>query len=162
MVDWARPRRISLVIDAIDTNAAILELARRFSGDYPEIQFLQEDARTYKPPHEYDLVHCSLSTHHFPSRDAVHLLRRSRKLSAELVLITDLRRGIFTPLGVHLANTFFQHQPMTVHDGDTSARRAFSYREFRLLAKGAGWTHFGHERFPFFRQALWLAKGDGR
>jgi ubiquinone/menaquinone biosynthesis C-methylase UbiE len=159
MVDWARPRGIQLTVDAIDANGATLELARRFAEDrYPEIRFLQGDVLTFPARHDYDFVHCSLSLHHFPSSEAVTILRRCLRLSRDLVLVTDLRRSLFTRLAVHVANSFFQHQPMTVHDGDTSARRAFSYREFRVLAKGAGWTEFGHERFAFCRQALWVSK----
>jgi len=165
MVDWAQQHGMSLVVDAIDANGAIVELARRFAGDrYPEIEFEQGDILTFPARHDYDLVHCSLSMHHFSSSDAVAILSRCARLSKDLVLVTDLRRSLFTRVAVHVANTFFRHQPMTVHDGDASARRAFSYREFRLLAKGAGWTNFGHERFAFCRQALWMSNskcGDG-
>ena len=156
MVDWGRAHRISLVIDAVDSCAATISLARRFSLDYPEIQFIHDDVLGFNAAHEYDLVHCSLSMHHFSATDAVEILKRCRELSGGMVLVTDLERSVFTRIGVHLVNSLFQHQRMTIHDGDTSARRAFSFREFRMLAKGAGWTDFGHERFWICRQALWL------
>jgi hypothetical protein len=35
-------------------------------------------------------------------------------------------------------------------------RRAFSFEEFRALAEAAGWENFGHQRFLFCRQAIWL------
>ena len=44
---------------------------------------------------------------------------------------------------------------MTKDDARTSVRRAFSYREFRLLAERAGWQHVQHARFAIARQALW-------
>jgi hypothetical protein len=114
------------------------------------------DALRFKASRFYDLVHCSLTMHHFQTQDAVDFLKRCRDLSKEYVLVTDLRRNLLTRLGVHFINSFLGHERMTRKDGDTSARRAFSYREFRMLAKGAGWDRFGHERFPVFRQALWL------
>jgi SAM-dependent methyltransferase len=156
MVDWARGRRISLVIDAVDSNEAIIELAREFSDGYPEIRYVVGDALRFHSSRFYDLVHCSLTMHHFSTEEAVGFLKRCRELSKEYVLITDLRRSVFTRVGVHFVNSFFGHEQMTKRDGDTSARRAFSYREFRMLAKGAGWERFGHERFLWCRQALWL------
>ena len=158
MVTWARTRGINLVVDAVDASEPIIALAREFSPEFPEIRFLVGDALTYESDRYYDLVHCSLSMHHFSAADAVSVLQRCRDLSREYVLITDLERSLWTRLAVHLTNTLFRHQNMTVSDGDTSARRAFSFREFSALAKGAGWTEFGHERFLFCRQALWLPR----
>jgi hypothetical protein len=45
---------------------------------------------------------------------------------------------------------------MTCADGRTSAARAFSFRELRILAERAGWKNFGHAKFAFARQAIWL------
>lgn len=84
------------------------------------------------------------------------MLVRFRQWSRRFVLVSALERSVWTRIGVHLTNTFLRHQRMTVRDGDTSARRAFSFSEFRVLAKGAGWEHFGHERFLICRQALCL------
>ncbi len=77
-------------------------------------------------------------------------------LSRGFVLVTDLERSVWTRIGVWAANALFSREKMTKTDGNTSARRAFSFREFSALAKGAAWKGFGHERFLFCRQALWL------
>jgi len=45
---------------------------------------------------------------------------------------------------------------MTRTDGRLSAARAFSFGEFRRLAERAGWKNFGHAKFAFARQAIWL------
>jgi hypothetical protein len=37
-----------------------------------------------------------------------------------------------------------------------SVHRAFSFSELRALAEAAGWDHYGHTRFMFCRQAIWL------
>ena len=158
MVDWAREHDIELEIDAVDASPAIAELAEAFSDDYPEITYFLGDAVNFDSGMRYDLVHCSLSLHHFSTAEAVELLKRCRALSKRLVLVTDLERRFLTRLGVNLANRLLGHSTMTCRDGATSARRAFSFREFRTLAKGADWPQFGHERFLFCRQALWLAK----
>jgi len=155
IVDWARSEGIALQVDAVDSGATIVDLAARFSIGHPEIRYRQGDALTYDSRDGYDLVHCSLSLHHFDKDDAAELLRRMRALSASDVLITDLVQGWRTTLGVALVNRLLRHERMTIEDGDTSARRAYSFDEVDELARQAGWADFGHKRFPICRQALW-------
>jgi 2-polyprenyl-3-methyl-5-hydroxy-6-metoxy-1,4-benzoquinol methylase len=156
MVDWARKRGVDLRIDAVDASSAILALAERFSAGYSEIRYHEGNALSFDGGVFYDLVHCSLSLHHFSAVQAVAVLQHCRELTREWVLVTDLERTPFTRLAVHWVNVLLRHRRMAIQDGDTSARRAFSYREYRALAKAAGWPEFGHERFLFCRQALWL------
>jgi len=49
---------------------------------------------------------------------------------------------------------------VTRADGRTSTARAFSFREFRILAERAAWKNFGHAKFAFARQAIWLEPGS--
>jgi SAM-dependent methyltransferase len=163
IVNWANRAGVLLRIDAVDASPAILSLAKRFSRSYPQINYRLGDARTFDLGETYDLVHCSLALHHFSDAEAARLLRHARALSHGFVLITDLERSWFTRVGVHFINLLLRHRRMTKIDGDTSALRAFSFEEMEQLAERAGWKHFGHERFLFCRQALWLPAemGDG-
>lgn len=156
MVDWARGAGIILRVDAVDANEATLEIARRGSEAYPEIQFLRGNALTFETRETYDLVTCSLALHHFSEDDAIVLLRRCRNLSHRFVLVADLERGLSALLGVQLLTALFYREPMTRADAVTSIRRAFSFGELRALAEAAGWENFGHMRFMFCRQAIWL------
>jgi hypothetical protein len=47
---------------------------------------------------------------------------------------------------------------MTRHDARVSMERAFSFREMHQLARAASWSGFGHRRFRFARQAIWLER----
>lgn len=156
MLDWARQREVTLRIDAVDGNAATLEIAQKHSAAYPGITFHCADVLTYESRESYDLVLCSLALHHFSEEDAVRLLRRCRTLSHRFVLVSDLERSLATTAGVFALTALIYREPMTRYDGNLSARRAFSFAEFDQLADRAGWTNFGHERFLFCRQALWL------
>jgi ubiquinone/menaquinone biosynthesis C-methylase UbiE len=156
MVDWARGAGVTLRIDAVDFHDSTLELARRGSEGYPEIQFHRGDALKWETKETYDLVTCSLALHHFSDEDAVVLLRRCRRLSHRFVLVSDLERSELGALGVQFLTTFFYRLPMTQADANTSMQRAFSFGELRALAEAAGWENFGHMRFLFCRQALWL------
>jgi SAM-dependent methyltransferase len=156
MIDWARTRDITLRIDAVDASEASLEIARRASGDYPEIRYLRGDVLKFETKETYDLVLCSLALHHFAEEQAANLLRRCRDLSHRFVLVADLERSLLTLAGVNLLTAFCYRERATRLDGMMSARRAFSFQEFRALAITAGWQDFGHARFLFCRQALWL------
>jgi SAM-dependent methyltransferase len=172
MCRWAHRHEVRPRITAVDANPATLEIARRRCTGLDRIEFVQADAlhalegpdaltpipdaSGFAPPGaRFDLVHCSLALHHFSEPDAIRLLRgclaRGRR-----VLVSDLVRGWSTSLGVWLLTALFYREPMTKYDGRVSARRAFSFSEFRRLAEQAGWENFHHSRFLFCRQAMWM------
>lgn len=156
LVDFARSKDIALRVDALDANESTLEIARRRSADYPEIHFIHGDVLRYEAVQSYDLVCCSLAAHHFSDSDAVRLLLNCRKLSHRWVLVSDLERSGWTTFGVYALTALVYRDPMTKSDARVSAKRAFSFMEFRALAESAGWQDYGHARFLFCRQALWL------
>ena len=155
VVDFARGVNAVVAVDAVDQQAATVEIARNLSVAYPEIEFFEGDVLTFaREP--YDIVLCSLALHHFSENDAVMLLKRCRALSRQYVLVSDLRRGWVATAGVYLLTALIFREPMTRTDGRLSAERAFSFREFGGLAKRAGWKNYGHAKFAFARQAIWL------
>jgi 2-polyprenyl-3-methyl-5-hydroxy-6-metoxy-1,4-benzoquinol methylase len=157
MVDWARKRSVSLTVDAVDFQPATLEIARRWSSDYPEITFRQDDARHAEgQPGAYDFVFCSLALHHFSEADAATILRRCRELARRGAVVADLERGWQAVAGVWLMTALLYREPMTKFDARLSVRRAFSYGELASLAGRAGWQSFRQARFAIARQAVWL------
>jgi 2-polyprenyl-3-methyl-5-hydroxy-6-metoxy-1,4-benzoquinol methylase len=155
IVDYARRVGASVTIDAVDQQASTVEIARGLSAAYPEIEFLQGDILTLaREP--YDIVLCSLALHHFSEADAVSVLKHCHQLSKQYVLVSDLRRGALATVGVFFLTGLLFREKMTRVDARLSAERAFSFHEFRMLAERAGWTNFGHARFAFARQAIWL------
>jgi SAM-dependent methyltransferase len=156
MVDFARTHGARVRVIAVDANPATLEIARSRSAAYPEINFVEGDALSYGTAGEFDMVHSSLALHHFSDADAARFLQRAGLLASRWILVSDLERSAFTTAGICLLTGLFYREPMTRHDARVSARRAFSFPEFRALAEEAGWSGFGHGRFLFSRQALWL------
>lgn len=156
VIDYARQVGATVTVEAIDQQRSTLEIARGLSAGYPEIDFKQGDVLSFGEGGQYDLVLCSLALHHFSDEAAVRLLERCRELSREFILVSDLRRGLLASVGVYLLTTFIYREAMTRTDARLSAARAFSYREFHSLAERAGWRNFGHRKFRFGRQAIWL------
>ncbi|MEY2510493.1 MAG: hypothetical protein QOE26_1256 [Verrucomicrobiota bacterium] len=155
VVDHARKTGASVAVDAVDQQQSTLKIARSLSGNYPEIDFIQGDILTVGGG-PYDIVLCSLALHHFDEQAAADLFKRCRELSSRYVLVSDLRRGLLAAIGVHLLTALIFRQPMTRIDARLSAARAFSFGEFQALAERAGWQNFGHRKFAFARQAIWL------
>ena len=157
MVDWARAHRVTLRIDAVDYQASTLEIARRWSVNYPEITFREGDARTFTTGSSvYDFVFCSLALHHFSEDEAAIILQRCRDIARRAALVADLERGWLAAFGVWLMTAVLYREPMTKHDARISVRRAFSFREFAALAQRAGWRNYRHARCAIARQALWI------
>ena len=162
VADYARKIGAVVTVDAVDQQAATLEIARSLSRDYPEITFHQDNVLTFQRE-PYDIVLCSLALHHFSEDDAVAMLRRCRDLSRQYVLVSDLYRGPLATIGVRLLTALIFREEMTRVDARLSAQRAFSFEELRDLAERAGWQNFDHAKFAFARQAIWLEmKGAGQ
>lgn len=157
-IDYARSIGSVVSVDAIDQNAATLEIAKRASAAYPEISFKSANILEWEPDQPCDIVLCSLALHHFTEADAVRLLQRCVQHSRRFVLVSDLRRGYLASVGVFLLTATIFRDPMTRTDGRLSAARAFSFNEMGSLAEKAGWKNFGHARFRFARQAIWLGE----
>ena len=156
IIDYAQKIGAKVEIDALDRQSATLEIARKLSGNYPEISYIDANILEWQPADPYDIVLCSLALHHFSDEDAVRLLRRCRELSQKFVLVSDLRRGLLATIGVYLLTALIFREPMTRYDGRVSAARAFSFAELDDLAGRAGWRNFQHKKFHFARQAIWL------
>ncbi|PYL85662.1 MAG: hypothetical protein DMF17_07765 [Verrucomicrobia bacterium] len=160
IVDYAQKIGAKVEVDALDRQSATLEIARKLSGNYPEISYIDANILEWQPADPYDIVLCSLALHHFSDEDAVRLLRRCRELSQKFVLVSDLRRGLLATIGVYLLTALIFREPMTRYDGRVSAARAFSFAELDDLAGRAGWRNFQHKKFHFARQAIWLEEID--
>jgi 2-polyprenyl-3-methyl-5-hydroxy-6-metoxy-1,4-benzoquinol methylase len=156
IVDYARKIGARVEIDALDRQPATLEIARRLSADYPEISYREANILEWNFVEAYDITLCTLALHHFSNEDAVRLLRRSSEASKRFVLVSDLRRSFSLIAGVYLLTTLIFREPMTRYDARLSVVRAFSFSEMRDLALRAGWKNFGHKKFRFSRQAIWL------
>jgi ubiquinone/menaquinone biosynthesis C-methylase UbiE len=168
IVDHARRQNVSVHIDAIDQQESTIEIARRLSAAYPEINFYCADLFEwnsspglkldgFKPSSfPYDIVLCSLTLHHFSNDDAVRVLQKIRDLSTARILVADLRRARWLTFAVCFVTATIYRDAMTKTDARLSAARAFSFVELRELAERAGWRNFGHQKFAVGRQTIWI------
>src|SRR3954447_7815382 len=161
VVEFARRQNISVDVQAIDQQASTVEIARRLSAGYPEIEFFSADLLEWQPAERYDVVLCSLTLHHFSEDNAVRVLQKCREFSRGHVLLADLRRARWLSLAVHFLTATIYRDAMTKTDARLSAARAFSFAEMQELARRAGWQNFGHRKFAIGRQAIWIDSSSG-
>jgi 2-polyprenyl-3-methyl-5-hydroxy-6-metoxy-1,4-benzoquinol methylase len=156
IVDHARRQNVSVQIDAIDQQESTIEIARRLSAAYSEIDFSCANLFEWNPSEGYNIVFCSLTLHHFTSDDAVRALQKIRELSRARVLLADLCRARWLSCAVYFVTATIYRDEMTKTDARLSTARAFSFVEMRKLAERAGWENFGHRKFAVGRQAIWI------
>ena len=156
IVDYARRIGANVEIDALDRQPATLAIAKRLSVNYPEISYREANILEWNSIETYDITLCTLALHHFSNEDAARILHKCREVSKGFVLVSDLRRSFSLVAGVYVLTTLIFREPMTRYDARLSVARAFSFSEMRDLARKAGWQDFGHKKFRFGRQAIWL------
>src|SRR5438045_1591491 len=134
LVDHARKIGAQIEVDAVDRQAATLEIASSLSTGYPEISYHEANILEWDSAQMYDIALCSLVLHHFSDDDAAKVLQRCRELSKRFVLASDLRRGFLLQAGVHALTALIFREPMTRFDARLSAQRPFSFSGMRQLA----------------------------
>jgi ubiquinone/menaquinone biosynthesis C-methylase UbiE len=145
---------------SLDAHAQIQAYARdQLRASYPEVRFLQGDARRM-PLRDcsVDVTLCTLALHHFAEEDAVRVLSEMRRVTRNWAIVSDLCRSPHAYAGVWLA-TRLMPNPMTRHDGPVSVQRAFTAAELRDLAELAGWSGARICPEPWFRMSLVFRRG---
>lgn len=145
---------VDIEITAIDSNAAMLDIARATTRAYPCITLQQADALALPfADGSFDIACMTLTLHHFEGAAAVRALCEMRRV-ARIVLVSDLERCWPNYLGARLlALTWWRRNRITRHDGPLSVLRAFTSHELMDLARDAGLKARVHRHF-FHRLVL--------
>ncbi|MBC7772887.1 MAG: methyltransferase domain-containing protein [Pyrinomonadaceae bacterium] len=130
---------VPLAIDACDISPRAVAIAStRASAMKSDIHFFVLDALQDVIADTYDIITCSLFTHHLTPQQVTLLLSKMRSASRRLVLVSDLRRSLYG-YALAFAATRTLSRSRVVHiDSLLSVRAAFTIREFRSLADAAG------------------------
>lgn len=153
ILNWGRQRRFKISIVGIDSDPAVLELARRRTEEEPYLTLVQSDLASFAAEGgRFDYVLGSLFLHHVPPAELVNTLRLCDGLAEKGVLFSDLRRCAAAYAGVR-ALTCLRGR-VTRNDGPLSVRRSFLPEELETAAENAGMRYVKVRRGPFFRLSL--------
>ncbi len=139
----------------LSARAASEGLAMKFDGcDFSEraVEFATEKAKNAKCdseffrlnvieealPSHYDVMMCSLFTHHLDEDDVVLLLSKMGAASRLGVLVNDLVRSSFNLFLVTLSTRIFCKSKVVRFDGPASVRAAYTVDEMESMALKGG------------------------
>jgi 2-polyprenyl-3-methyl-5-hydroxy-6-metoxy-1,4-benzoquinol methylase len=130
---WAARRGMAVQLTGLDRSPWA---ARYAAAAGTPAEFLTTDLFALDPARRFDVVLCSLFTHHLPDPDLVRFLRWMRDRARLGWLISDLHRH-WLPWGfVWVAVRLLRMDPMVVHDSTISIARGFIRADWdRLLAE---------------------------
>lgn len=156
----AEARRVGVTVEivGIDTNPAMIAIARASTPDTPAISFQQADALALPfEDHAFDVACMTLTLHHLEGDAATQALREMARV-ARVVLVSDLERCWPNYLGSRLlAETWWRNNHITKNDGPLSVLRAFTSRELHAIAEAAG-LHDSRVHRHFFHRLILEAR----
>jgi hypothetical protein len=148
VVRWARRRRRTVRILLVDSDPAVLALARWHTEHYPEISLVRADAAALPLRRRAaDVAVASLTLHHLDGQAATGCLA-SMASAAALAVVNDLLRTRLSLALVWITTRALRLHPVSRHDGPMSVRRAYSAAEIAALAARAG-LHARIRRYPW-------------
>ncbi|HMB63424.1 MAG TPA: methyltransferase domain-containing protein [Eudoraea sp.] len=129
---YGRVKKIRMKLIGIDLNADALSIAAEKSGDYPEISFARRDILTLPEENEVcDILLCTLTMHHFSTRQIPLFLKKFVSMVAIGVVINDLQRSRLAYYLFKGFSAIFIGTDIARHDGQISIQSGFTKKELR-------------------------------
>ncbi|CAN5208626.1 class I SAM-dependent methyltransferase [soil metagenome] len=141
IISRARREHIPIQITAVELNADLAAEAEKLCREFPEITIKCADAREVlraAGEHPFDLVTACLFTHHFDPGEVESWLMLMDAAATCGWIINDLERHPAAYCGIRLFGKLFSSNPVFLHDGSLSVRRAYSPAEWRAMIGTAG------------------------
>lgn len=138
---WRKGKRAGLKLEilGIDISERALEFATRQCGECgPDVRFEQRDILRDGLPDGFDVIVSSLFLHHLTNEHALRFLTAAAQAANHLVLINDLRRGVYGLTLAYFAGHILSSSPVVRVDALRSVRAAFTMEEALDMAKSAG------------------------
>ncbi|WP_136516040.1 methyltransferase domain-containing protein [Geomonas edaphica] len=158
LVEWARKKGIDISVTAVDINSRTIDIARRCTLQYPEIELMVADALELPfGDGSFDFVLCSKTLHHMKEPEGVAALREIMRVARRGYLVMDLQRSWVAYLLIYALTRIFTRNRMTRYDGPLSVLKAFTVEDLTLWAQQAGAPSFRIHREPFW---LLVLSGD--
>lgn len=157
LAHWARKKNLRVTFTGLDANPQVVERAREWCRDYPEIRIEQGDLRDYdyrgRPA---DLICFNLVLHHLDDAALQGLLPRLRDQPGA-VLINDLHRSFIAYQAFRLFSRLMGFSYIGRHDGKLSIRKSFRAHEWKQMFIKSGISEY-HIRWRWaFRYLVLIA-----
>lgn len=131
----------TIEITALDNHPKVLEFARASTPTeaYPEIRLVTGDAFALAFADDtFDIVLCSLATHHFGYEKTVCLMREMERVSGSGWIINDLIRDRIGCFLAWLVTRLVGANRLTKNDAPLSVLRSYTLAEYKQMCRDAG------------------------
>jgi SAM-dependent methyltransferase len=130
-------------LTGIDGNSYTVKFARRHTPKNMPIRYQEADIFSEMvKSQEFDIIHSSLTCHHFSREKLVQLFRQMKKNSRLGFVINDLHRHPLALAGIKFLNGLLVKTELGKHDGVQSVRRGFTRAELIDILHEAGITNY--------------------
>lgn len=135
---WARKRGIEVTLKGYDANPNIIRYAEENCKAFPEISFYTEDIFSDDfRANQFDLVLCTLFTHHFKDDQLVKIFKQFKKQAKIGVIINDLHRHWLAYYSIKLLTQLFSKSEMVKYDAPLSVRRSFRRNDLHQIMESS-------------------------
>lgn len=133
---WGRKRKLDIELVGIDANPNIVAFAERNTQDFPEISYraINIFSDEFKAM-SFDIVTCTLFTHHFTDEQLATLFLQLRKQASLGMVINDLHRHWFAYHSIKMLTAAFSRSEMVRNDAAVSVLRSFHKQEIESILK---------------------------
>ena len=137
--DWATKKNINVQFTGLDMSSAAIKQSMKRCAHIQGAEFLnlpfQQLASTEK---SFDIVMCSLFTHHFYDDDLITLLKVMHDRSSIGFVINDLERNKIAWASISLLTQILSKSHLVKHDAPLSVKRGFIKSDWTKLLEEAG------------------------
>jgi 2-polyprenyl-3-methyl-5-hydroxy-6-metoxy-1,4-benzoquinol methylase len=143
MADWAKKSGVKVQLTGVDANPNIIAFAEKNTALYENISYQSKDIfSAYFQNQQFDIIHCSLFTHHFTDEELIALFKTWSKQANTAVIINDLHRHTISYYFTKWIIRALSKSEMVRYDSVLSVKRAFKRKELIDILNRAGITNY--------------------
>lgn len=136
---WSRRTGRPVRYLGIESSPVAVSYAReRFSGESFRFERADLFEAAERMDAEHDVVHMSLTLHHFPGASAVQAVRAMARLARVGVLVNDLQRHFVPYAAIKGLTAVFSRSRLVKNDAPLSVNRGFLRGELASICARAG------------------------
>ncbi len=158
LADLLRKKNINVQLIGVDLNEKSLELARKLSILYPEIEYHTNDILKVNPSElACDIIICTLTLHHFNCKEVKAVIKKAVELASIGVIINDLHRSKMAYYLFKLFSFLFIKGAIAKNDGLISIKRGFKKKELLAYSKELNLRQY-HIEWRWAFRYCWIIK----
>lgn len=152
---WARQKGLKMRFTGIDNNPVAIQILKEASLEYPEIEGVCSDYKSYlQSANHVDVFFASLFCHHLPDTELQEFFQLVHQKARVGFLVSDLIRSRMAYVAVKLFTRLANATPLAKNDGPVSVLNGFTKNEVIKMMHKAGINRFEFKRIPLFRFTL--------